>query len=267
MQTFKLEEYQTFKSVEEMDKAITEHKKEIGYKLNKTDRAVLEFLQRHSCKVPGVSYLLMETIANGIGKSIRTIRRVMKKLQGLSIIEKVHTIRKKRGGYGANVFRFLPKSVLSEMSYRQDDEKSCNTSVQEDFSQKETIINKSYIKTYTNHSMPNHTPKRKIVKYVPKLLQHFQSHFGKSILDIYRRIRLAAKNYMVSCKDKIMQVAIYTFNNMQKYARTKSIDELLALSYVIALEEFKKQEEEEYMAFLEEHMGDGDYYIGEPTFN
>lgn len=252
MQTFKLEEYQTFESVEEMDKAITEYKKVVGYELNKTDRAVLEFLQRHSCKVPGVSYLLMETIANGVGKSIRTIRRVMKKLQDLFIIEKVQTIRKKRGGYGANVFRFLSKNVLSKMTYRQDEEKPCHTSVQEDFSQKETIITKSYIKRYTNHFMPNHALKRKIVKYVPRFLQHFQSHFGENILDIYRRIRLAAKNYLIGNKEMINEVSIYVFNNMLNYTRNKSLDEILALSYTIALERFKKLEHEEYMRCLSE---------------
>ena len=54
----------------------------------------------------------METIATNIGKSIRTVRRSIAKLEELGIIKRVATKeRHKRGGYSANLYVFLTSAI------------------------------------------------------------------------------------------------------------------------------------------------------------
>ena len=63
-------------------------------------------------KTVGVACLLMETIATNIGKSIRTVRRSIAKLEELGIIKRVATKeRHKRGGYSANLYVFLTSAI------------------------------------------------------------------------------------------------------------------------------------------------------------
>lgn len=60
----------------------------------------------------------METIATNIGKSIRTVRRSIAKIEELGIIKRVATKeRYKRGGYSANLYVFL-KSAIDRMDDR-----------------------------------------------------------------------------------------------------------------------------------------------------
>ena len=98
-----LSEYAMFNSVKEMDEAIAEHIRRNQHQLNNTDRDVLMMLSRYSVKYKGAAHLKTETIANTIGKSIRTVQRSLRKLERLNIIERKEFIRKKSGGHGANI--------------------------------------------------------------------------------------------------------------------------------------------------------------------
>lgn len=63
-------------------------------------------------KTVGVACPLMETIATNVGKSIRTVRRSIAKLEELGIIKRVATKeRHKRGGYSANLYVFLISAI------------------------------------------------------------------------------------------------------------------------------------------------------------
>ena len=63
-------------------------------------------------KNSGVACPLMETIATNVGKSIRTVRRSIAKLEELGIIKRVATKeRHKRGGYSANLYVFLISAI------------------------------------------------------------------------------------------------------------------------------------------------------------
>ena len=63
-------------------------------------------------KTVGVACPLMETIATNVGKSIRTVRRSIAKLEELGIIKRVATKeRHKRGRYSANLYVFLTSAI------------------------------------------------------------------------------------------------------------------------------------------------------------
>jgi hypothetical protein len=95
---------QQFASVEEMNQFIKKVKKQFASELNKTARAVLDYLARHSCKVKGVSLLKVKTIAKGLGKGERTIRSITALLSKLGVVDKISQTRKITGGDGANVY-------------------------------------------------------------------------------------------------------------------------------------------------------------------
>ncbi|MCU5554886.1 helix-turn-helix domain-containing protein [Bacillus cereus] len=94
----------TFETVEEMDNMISIAKNHYADALTHSQIEVLEFIAQHSVKVVGVAKLLVPTIAEGIGKSIRTVNYATKKLEDLGIIKRHQTMRKKQGGSGASVY-------------------------------------------------------------------------------------------------------------------------------------------------------------------
>ncbi|MEN1936685.1 helix-turn-helix domain-containing protein [Paenibacillus sp. 102] len=92
--------------------------------INKTDFLVIQFLGRYAVnekqKTVGVACPLMATIAAKIGKSIRTVRRSVAKLEELGIIERIPTKeRYKRGGYSANLYVFC-KGAIDRMDDRME---------------------------------------------------------------------------------------------------------------------------------------------------
>lgn len=118
-----LSQYQTFNSKEELNTAIYAHIKRNSYDLNETDRKALKMIARYAVKFAGAAHLKAATIAQLIGKSEKTARRVVNKLADLGIIRKVPTIRKINGGKGANILQILPVedgNDQSTLSSRED---------------------------------------------------------------------------------------------------------------------------------------------------
>ena len=116
-----LADYQTFQSTEELNSAIYTHIKRNTYALNETDRATLKIIARYAVKFAGAAHLKASTLANLIGKSEKTARRVVNKLADLGIVRKVATMRKVNGGKGANILQILPAipNDQSTLSSRQ----------------------------------------------------------------------------------------------------------------------------------------------------
>ena len=80
-------------------------------------------------KTVGVACPLMETIATNVGKSIRTVRRSIAKLEELGIIKRVATKeRHRRGGYSANLYVFLISAID-----RMDDRMKMSACESEDY--------------------------------------------------------------------------------------------------------------------------------------
>ncbi|MBJ8100768.1 helix-turn-helix domain-containing protein [Bacillus cereus group sp. N11] len=108
--------YSEFQSKEEFNIYQKQVLKYYRFQLNKTDATIIHFLGKYAVnekqKTVGVACPLMETIATNVGKSIRTVRRSIAKLEELGIIKRVATKeRHKRGGYSANLYIFLISAI------------------------------------------------------------------------------------------------------------------------------------------------------------
>jgi len=102
-----LKNYSHFGNKEDMDEAARRHVIKHWNEMNPTDRAVLEMIRRYSVKY-GAAHLKHDTIADKIGKSNVTVRRAIRKLEKLGIIERIHYIRPVMNGLGANIYTILP---------------------------------------------------------------------------------------------------------------------------------------------------------------
>ncbi|MED3230290.1 helix-turn-helix domain-containing protein [Bacillus velezensis] len=118
-----LAEHQTFDSTAALNTAVYEHIKRNTYDLNDTDRQALKKIARYAVKFSGAAHLKAETLADLIGKSVKTVRRALNKLATLGIVKKIATIRKINGGKGANIIVILPVDDQSTMSNRGQAEK------------------------------------------------------------------------------------------------------------------------------------------------
>lgn len=135
-----LVEYQTFGSVSEMDVHVQQHASVNYSEMNDTDGDVLSLIARYACKYPGVAHLKVETIARSLEKSDATVRRSIRKLERLLVIEKVPFIRRVAKGYGANILRILPFDDKSPVTTRPASENLTPASVDPGEAEKETLL-------------------------------------------------------------------------------------------------------------------------------
>ncbi|MDZ5606664.1 helix-turn-helix domain-containing protein [Bacillus pseudomycoides] len=144
--------------------------------INKTDFLVIRLLGRYAInekqKTVGVACPLMATIAAKIGKSIRTVRRSVAKLEELRIIERIPTKeRHKRGGYSANLYVFRKTAIdrmddRMEMTACEKRESVDGCKKEEMQEERETVLFKNYSQiqknrityeldeTYCRHDIP-----------------------------------------------------------------------------------------------------------------
>jgi Helix-turn-helix domain len=137
-----LNEYKTFDNVDQLNNAIKAHLVEHKFELNETDRQTLTIIARHAVKYLGAAHLKASTIANLIGKSEKTARRIVNKLARLGIVKKIATTRKGMGGCGANIL--VIQRVHAQVSSRDQAEKPTDTSVEQPKKQTETNNLQSY---------------------------------------------------------------------------------------------------------------------------
>jgi len=169
-----LNEYKTFDNVDQLNNAIKAHLVEHKFELNETDRQTLTFIARHAVKYPGVAHLKTETIAQAVGKSKRTVQRVIRKLERLGIIERLTFFRKIKGGYGANVYR-----VISPVSRRANVVEPCEPTDEQAENQNETnnLLN-------SNNNYKNNTYVKTFYDQFRELINHTLGNVEKSL--IYR---------------------------------------------------------------------------------
>ncbi|MEW4328212.1 helix-turn-helix domain-containing protein [Rossellomorea marisflavi] len=111
-----LSQHQSFQSVAALNEALYRHTCDHYFAMNKTDRNVLKMLGRYAVKYVGVAHLKAVTIAEAVGKSEKTVRRALSKLQCLGVIAKVKTLRQVSGGYGANLYVIQPPVAANDQS-------------------------------------------------------------------------------------------------------------------------------------------------------
>ncbi|MBJ3789755.1 helix-turn-helix domain-containing protein, partial [Bacillus sp. OA1] len=169
--------YSEFRSKEEFNTYQKQILNCYRFQLNKTDAIIIHFLGKYAVnekqKTVGVACPLMGTIATNVGKSIRTVRRSIAKLEELGIIKRVATKeRHKRGGYSANLYVFLTSAIdrmddRMKMSACKTEDNATGCSKNEQKIAGETILSKniSQIKekrkgtyeldeTYSRHDIP-----------------------------------------------------------------------------------------------------------------
>ncbi|MGQ8854357.1 helix-turn-helix domain-containing protein [Bacillus sp. TSA_307] len=142
--------YSQFQSKEEFNTYQKQVLKCYRFQLNKTDAIIIHFLGKYAVnekqKTVGVACPLMETIATNVGKSIRTVRRSIAKLEDIKRVATKE--RYKRGGYSANLYVFL-KSAIDRMDDRmkmsacESDDRTDGCSGNEQKNEGETILSKN----------------------------------------------------------------------------------------------------------------------------
>lgn len=134
----KLRDYQNFISPADMHQAVELHIR--ANDLNETELRVLRVLEFRSKAIPGASWLKVATICSVVDKSDATVRRALRRLEQLSIIEKVSTLRVKTGGQGANLYIIREATGSHDkandqasMTGRGEEEKPCYTGIERQF--------------------------------------------------------------------------------------------------------------------------------------
>lgn len=143
--THYLKQYTKFNSIEEMDVAAEQHAKRHWDELTKSDRQVLDIIRRYSVKY-GAAHLKHETIEEAIGKSNATVRRGIRKLVALGIIEKVHFVRPVMSGLGANIYLILPFDDQGKLNGRDDNGNPHGNEENEQVFETEALLSKSLLK-------------------------------------------------------------------------------------------------------------------------
>ncbi|ARK23787.1 hypothetical protein SporoP37_03115 [Sporosarcina sp. P37] len=140
--TYYLSKYAKCRTKEELDAAARRHG-DIHFKaMNKTDRAVLDMIRCYSVKYLA-AHLKHETIEKKVGVSNSTVRRSLRKLEKLQIIERIAFIRPVMNGLGANIYSILPVADQSEMNSPEKSDARCNKGVYDEFAAGES----SFLKT------------------------------------------------------------------------------------------------------------------------
>lgn len=90
-----------FETIIAMDRTVERYNRH----LKKTEYRILNVLKQHSLKIIGFSHLKLQTIADLLHISKKTVYRILKNLDAEGYITKIHTVSGKRKNNGANVYR------------------------------------------------------------------------------------------------------------------------------------------------------------------
>lgn len=135
-----LRELESFSSVAEMDNFISEALEVL--ELSELDRKLLRLLAGHSCKFVGVSWLKVDSMADALGVSYKTVQRALKRLKEIGIIKRIRTSRAVSGGFGASITVICP----IVLTYRKEASEQAPERIQKGSSSKETFSLKAYKK-------------------------------------------------------------------------------------------------------------------------
>lgn len=151
--THYLSKYARFATISEMDEAVNEHISLHRNDLNKTILHILDVIRRYSVKYRA-AHLKHETIEKAVGKSNATVRRALRKLEQLRIIERVHTVRPVLSASGANIYVILPFDDQGEMISPPDSKKPYDTGDSDTYFEKEPFSFQSNKKNILTDTSP-----------------------------------------------------------------------------------------------------------------
>lgn len=197
-----LNEYSTFDNTEELNKAVYLHIRNNTHVLNETDRTALKMIARYAVKYAGAAHLKADTIANLIGKSEKTARRVVDKLCRLEIVEKIATTRKVNGGKGANIIVILPYNVQSITSSRGVDESPTDSKTQ--LRKNEIEPSDSIKRTKSTYLDTPSVPASALRSALPPAIYNAMSPFFNAE-DLYRYYGLLLQAKRKICPDTLIE--------------------------------------------------------------
>lgn len=163
----RLAPYQNFKDKFELDEHVTLFKRAIGYKLNKTDKELLDYMRRYAVRYAGAFCQRVEVIAQNTGKSPATVKRYLKKITDLKIVKRIPTMRA-RGGKGATVFQFQQfknePSLLSHCENKNEPSKPCESKVQQNDVESKPYYSSNLSFKDTNITEQAHSDSNEVIK-------------------------------------------------------------------------------------------------------
>ncbi|MEC0273878.1 helix-turn-helix domain-containing protein [Peribacillus frigoritolerans] len=206
-----LRKYESFKSISEMDKYVIKVLEVL--ELTELDRSLLRLLAGHSCKFVGVSFLKVQTMANKLGVSYKTVQRSLKRLKELEVIKRVRTLRVVSGGFGASITIISPY----DLTQRNQAEKPTPEPAQEPSKQKETFLFKAFLKDLKNLRQPEPTHDNKLdytylTEWVPEKFIQVVKPFvnAEEAFSLWGKVHMSSKKYAPSVQD-ILEPAIRAF--------------------------------------------------------
>lgn len=195
----KLREYETFKTVKEMDSFISEALEAL--ELSETERKLLWLLAGHSCKFIGVSWLKVASMAKSLEVSSKTIQRALNHLKELGIIKRVRTVRPVSGGFGASLTIICP----IELSYREMAQELDSSTVAEQEKRKETFLFKAFKKDLKHLRHQGEIDFSYLVQFVPKEFIESVRPFisAQEAFSLWVKVHVASKRYAPSVANVI----------------------------------------------------------------
>lgn len=202
----KLQHFQSFATPAEMAQAVELHIR--NNDLSETQLRVLRVLEFRSKAIPGASWLKVSTICDVIKKSDATVRRALRRLEQLGIIERVATLRAKTGGTGANVYVISATETYREqsddqagMTSRADDGNPRHTANTGQFAQaKDDSVKDAQSKILSNNVQTADKTDRLDKSFTPGIVPNeFRNLVGRyfndaeKIYHLYNRCVIASK--------------------------------------------------------------------------
>ncbi|MGI2718006.1 helix-turn-helix domain-containing protein [Bacillus cytotoxicus] len=213
-----LREYETFQSVSEMDEYINKVLAHI--ELKKTERELLWLLGGHSVKFIGVSFLKLDSMAQLLKVSKKTIQRALSKLQALGVIKRVRTIRPVKGGFGASITQICPV----ELSTRSEGETPEETREETTSQKKETFSFKAFSKDIKYIRQQEEIDYSYLSEFVPQEFIQATKPFmsPEEVYSLWGKTHVVAKRYAPDVLD-ILEPAIRAFKASVLAYKTKRV--------------------------------------------
>ncbi len=251
-----------FETIIAMDRTVERYNRH----LKKTEYRVLNILKQHSLKIIGYSHLKLQTIADYLEISKKTVYRTLKNLDEKGYITKIHTVSGKRKNNGAMVFRINTytqyeiirgKSVHAKMSMLNKVVKTgkelSQQALQHVQAKKETIIFLNLLNIFLSN-------KKRLNKSHSKVLYH-------NIKNTNIRVK------PMEVPDDIYHIAKPFFNDDQIFSLYKIMlketignniydpeDHIEIMNY--AIKSLVKAKKKEYNRLTSKIKNDKAYYIG-----
>lgn len=234
-----LSDYQTFSNTQELNYHVKQQEQAHATELNATDRTILRFIARYSVKYSGASHLKVATMAEGVGRSERTISRVLKRLESLGIIRRIGMIRPKSGGRGASIIQILPfdsEKMAERMTERRDIDKATQTRDKRQHFENEPLF-KRYIPNSRTRDGERDGSKRGLRTAIPTAIYEALSPYFdvKSLYDTYG-ILLRAKasiDRTITLEDYAADYIDEFYNIVRKYklGQIRSLNGVLFIAW------------------------------------